>query len=188
MTPAQVYQTATSGPLLYSSALTKQDAGTWDEAKYSGGGGCGYVKSGYQVDMPHRNYFAACMSQALSYNNFTIQATMQITAGTANDGGGIIFRDTGKGNYRFRVNLDGSWDCAPLNISGTSSAIKTGLKQTNVLTIVAQGSDIYLFINKKYITHVTDASFKAGRIGFMTVDWNSNTNVIFKNIKVWQLR
>jgi hypothetical protein len=188
MTSTQVYQAATSGPLLYTSSLLKQGAASWDVKKFTGGGSCGFTTAGYQVNMPQRNYFASCMAQSLSYKNFTIQVAMKITSGAANDGGGIIFRDNGKGNYRFRVNLDGTWDCAPLNISGSSSAIKKGLNQTNILTIVAQGSDLYFFINQKYITHVTDSSFTAGRLGLMAVDWNGKTNVSFNNIKVWQLR
>ncbi|GHO91403.1 hypothetical protein KSF_014510 [Reticulibacter mediterranei] len=188
MTPTQVYQAATSGPLLYTSSLLKQGAASWDVKKFTGGGSCGFTTVGYQVNMPQRNYFASCMAQSLSYKNFTIQIAMKITSGTANDGGGIIFRDNGKGSYRFRVNLDGTWDCAPLNISGSSSAIKKGLNQTNILTIVAEGSDLYFFINQQYITHVTDSSFSAGRLGLMAVDWNGTTNVSFNNIKVWQLR
>jgi hypothetical protein len=188
MTPTQVYQTATSGPLLYTSSLLKQGAATWDVKKFTGGGNCGFTTSGYQVNMPQRNYYASCMAQSLSYKNFTLQVAMKITSGTANDGGGIIFRDNGKGSYRFRVNLDGTWDCAPLNIGGSNAAIKKGLNQTNILTIVAQGSDIYFFVNQKYITHVTDSSFTAGRLGLMAIDWNSKTNVIFTSMKVWQLR
>lgn len=188
MTSAQVYQAATSGPLLYTSSLLKQGAASWDVKKFTGGGTCGFTTSGYQVNMPQRNYYASCMAQSLSYKNFTIQVAMKITSGSANDGGGVIFRDNGKGSYRFRVNLDGTWDCAPLNISGSSTAIKKGLNQTNILTIVAQGSDLYFFINQKYITHVTDTSFSAGRLGLMAVDWNGTTNVMFNNIKVWQLR
>jgi hypothetical protein len=188
MTSTQVYQTATSGPLLYTSSLLKQGAASWDEKKFTGGGNCGFTTAGYQVNMPLHNYFASCMAQSLSYKNFAVQVAMKITSGATNDGGGVIFRDNGKGSYRFRVNLDGTWDCAPLNISGSSPAIKKGLNQTNILTIVAQGSDLYFFINQKYITHITDSSFGAGRLGLMAVNWNGATNVSFNNIKVWQLR
>src|SRR5207244_2852918 len=187
MTPAQVYQAATSGPLLYNSSLVEQDAASWKATAFSVGGSCSIAGSGYQANMSQRNYFAPCMAQALSYKNFTMQVEMTITSGSVNDGGGIIFRDTGQGNYRFRVNLDGSWSLAPLNIGGTSPVIKHGLNQTNVLTIVAQGSDLYLFVNQKYLTHVIYSSFDEGQLGFMAVDWNSNTTVVFKNINIWQL-
>jgi hypothetical protein len=192
MTPSQIYQTATSGPLLYNAALVNQDSASWSEMGFSGGGGCSFAGgSGYQVTMPQRNRFASCMEQGMSYNNFTLQVEMEVTAGSDKDGGGVIFRAGNNGGYRFRVGADGSYDLVDQQqslASGTNAVISPGLAQSNMLTVVVEGSDIYLFVNQIYLTHVSDSSFTGGQIGLMAVDWSgNNTTVVFKNMTVWQL-
>src|SRR5579884_862188 len=154
MTPSQMYQTATSGPQLYNSAMSKQDSASWSEAGFSGGGGCSFASGGYQVAMPQQNRFASCMEQGASYNNFALQVEMTVTGGSAKDGGGVIFRAGGNGGYRFRVGADGSYDLVDQQkslASGTNAAISPGLGQTNTLTVLAEGSDIYLFVNQIYL-------------------------------------
>lgn len=192
MTPSQIYQTATSGPLLYNSALTNQDTASWSETGFAGGGGCSFAGgNGYQVTMPQLNHFASCMEQGSSYTNFTLQVEMEATAGSVKDGGGIIFRSGSNGAYRFRVGVDGSYDLVSSQkslASGKNTVISPGLAQSNMLTIVVEGSDIYLFVNQIYLTHVSDSSFTGGQIGLMAVNWSgNNTTVVFKNMTIWQL-
>jgi hypothetical protein len=188
MAPQQIYQTATSGPLLYSSSLSAQDAAAWNLINFIGGGSCQFANGGYQVDMPQHNGLAYCKADAVDFGNVAIQVEMKVISGSNNDGGGIFFRDTTGGSYRFRISLDGSWDFVPTGSAGNSPAILKGLNQTNVLTIVAQGADLYLFINQQYLTHIISSTYASGRIGFMAVCWNSDTSVVFNNIKVWRLR
>lgn len=192
MTPSQIYQTATSGPLLYNAALTRQDSASWSQTSFSGGGGCSFAgSSGYQVTMPQINRFASCMEQGASYNNFTLQVEMDVTKGSAKDGGGVIFRAGSNGGYRFRVGADGSYDLVSSQQSlaaGTNSVISPGLAQSNMLTVVVEGPDIYLFVNQIYLGHVSDSSSTAGQIGLMAVNWSgNNTTVVFKNMTIWQL-
>ncbi len=186
-----MYQTATSGPQLYNSAMSKQDSASWSEAGFSGGGGCSFASGGYQVAMPQQNRFASCMEQGASYNNFALQVEMTVTGGSAKDGGGVIFRAGGNGGYRFRVGADGSYDLVDQQkslASGTNAAISPGLGQTNTLTVLAEGSDIYLFVNQIYLGHVSDSSSTGGQIGLMAVNWSgNNTTIVFKNMTVWQL-
>jgi serine/threonine protein kinase len=188
MTPQQIYQAATSGPLLYSSSLTVQDAASWNLINFTGGGSCHFANGGYQVEMPQVNGLAYCKADAVDVSNVAVQVEMKVTSGSNNDGGGIFLRDGSGGSYRFRISLDGSWDFVPGDFGGNSPAILKGLNQINVLTVVAQGADFYLFINQQYLTHINSSTYASGRIGFMAACWNSDTNVIFNNIKVWKLR
>jgi hypothetical protein len=188
MTPQQIYQAATSGPLLYSSSLAAQDAASWNLINFIGGGSCHFANGGYQAEMPQVNGLAYCKADAVDVSDVAVQVEMKVTSGANNDGGGIFLRDGNGGSYRFRISLDGSWDFVPGDVNGNSPAILKGLNQTNVLTVVAQGADLYLFINQQYLTHIISSTYTSGRIGFMATCWNSDTNVIFNNIKIWKLR
>jgi hypothetical protein len=188
MTPQQIYQAATSGPLLYSSSLAAQDAASWNLINFIGGGSCHFANGGYQAEMPQVNGLAYCKADAVDVSDVAVQVEMKVTSGANNDGGGIFLRDGNGGSYRFRISLDGSWDFVPGDFKGNSPAILKGLNQTNVLTVVAQGADLYLFINQQYLTHIISSTYTSGRIGFMATCWNSDTNVIFNNIKIWKLR
>jgi hypothetical protein len=113
---------------------------------------------------------------------------MTITEG---DGGGLIFRTTSSATYRFRVDASGYYDLAGLPrdkiIAGTSSAIHTGVNQANLLTVVANGNNIYMYVNKQLVAYISDSSSCSGMIGFMAIDANNATKVQYKNMRVWEL-
>ena len=113
------------------------------------------------------------------------------------DEGGLIFRanDMNSKFYYFRIGRDGIYS---LNISkddkhstpiafDTSAAIKRGVGQTNVVTVIAKGPTIYLYINKHYVSSTTDKSYNAGKIGVFAGDNRNATDVAFNNARVWQL-
>ncbi len=69
--------------------------------------------------------------------------------------------------------------------NGPSSAIKTGLNQTNVLAVVAKGSTIELFVNRQMIASVPDTTYIQGQIGIIAENTGNDTEVAFSNAKVW---
>ena len=68
---------------------------------------------------------------------------------------------------------------------GTSPAIKTGLNQTNLLAVVAQGSRITAYINGQNITQVSDSTTSHGLIGLAADATDQPAEVAFINAKVW---
>ncbi len=105
------------------------------------------------------------------------------------DGGGLIFRDASN-QYRLRVSPNGSYDlvnASAVLTSGSSGAIHQGINVTNQLTIIAQGSKIYLYVNAQYITSVTDQASSCGTIGLMAVGFTSAGKAAFSNATVWSL-
>ncbi len=115
---------------------------------------------------------------------------MTILTGANQDGGGLIFRSNGNAFYRLRIGVNGNYDLVNQSnslITTSSPAIKTGLNQTNVLTVVTRNQQIYLYVNKIYMTTITDSASSSGQIGLFAVSWTTPTDVAFNNAEVWQL-
>ncbi len=72
---------------------------------------------------------------------------------------------------------------------GSSSAIKVGLNQSNLIAIVAHGNTLDLFVNKQYITSVNDSTPSGGGIGVVAFcnAMSKPTEVEFRNAIVWIL-
>jgi serine/threonine protein kinase len=191
--PPQQAPTPTPLPkqaLVLNDPLTAQDANQWSAFTYAGGaGGCGFSNGAYHATITQAGSFAVCTAQATNFADFTYQVQMTILSGTTNDGGGLIFRSSNGSAYRFRVGVNGTYDLVDqvhTLTSGSSPAIKTGLNQTNLLTVVAKGSSISLYVNKQFIANVHDSLSNSGSIGMMAVDFTNPTDVAFNNAKVWQ--
>src|SRR5439155_12874088 len=109
--------------------------------------------------------------------------------------GGIIFRSdtTASKFYFFRMGQDGSYeldiqgDHNQLLKNGTSSAINTGLNQSNLIAVVANGSTIDLYVNLRHINSVNDSTYTSGQIGVAAYSVGDPTEVAFNNAKVWGL-
>jgi lipid-binding SYLF domain-containing protein len=119
---------------------------------------------------------------------------MQIIQGTC---GGIVLRDTmskayaysfkvcQNGSYQFiRHNGGGSLGPAPVLVSGSSTAITTGLNQSNVIAVVANGSTFDLYVNYHKIASGNDSSYSQGQFGVCA---DANTEVAYTNARVWTL-
>ena len=107
------------------------------------------------------------------------------------DAGGISFRwSSNDHHYMFLINQDGSYELRADYViiqGGSSSAIKGGLNQSNLIAIVAQGNTLDLFVNKHYITSVNDSTNSEGGIGIEAHAISQPTEVAFRNAMVWIL-
>ena len=70
-------------------------------------------------------------------------------------------------------------------ISGITPIIRSGMNQTNLIAVIANGSRFDLYINQQYIVSVNDPSYAHGRIGLLAKEKNNPTEVIFSYAKVW---
>jgi len=68
--------------------------------------------------------------------------------------------------------------------NGTSPAINTDLNQSNLIAVVANGSEIDLYMNLHHIVSLSDSTYTTGQIGVVA---NSSTEVTFNDAKVWGL-
>jgi serine/threonine protein kinase len=180
-TPQGLYSTVTSQPPSFSDSLATQSPRNWNSTST-----CAFSDGKYVISTP-AGHFQPCYAVGTNLCNLGYQVQMTTLAG---DGGGLIFRNTNNNGYRLRVGPDGTYDLVNASYtvtSGSSKAIHQGINATNRLTIIAQGSKIYLYINSQYVTSTIDTAASCGAIGLMAVGFGSAGKAAFSNAEVWLL-
>jgi hypothetical protein len=180
-TPQGRYSTVTSQPPSFSDSLAAQSPRNWNSTST-----CAFSGGKYVISVP-AGYFQPCYAVGTNLCNLGYQVQMTTLAG---DGGGLIFRYTNKNEYRLRVGPNGTYDLVNDSYTvtgGSSGAIHQGINATNRLTIIAQGSKIYLYINSRYITSTIDTAASCGAIGLMAVGFGSAGKAAFSDAEVWLL-
>ncbi len=149
---------------------------------------------------------ASPQSVNLDLKDFAFTVKMKVLKGF---GGGMIFRGVnGVDNqpdfyYYFLVGTNGSYQIdlrgtgnppSQLLQHGTSSAIHTGTDQWNLITVVAGGSKMDLYVNQQFVTSFNDSTYTHGTIGVLAYDSGHPNNpanppveVVFSTVKVWAL-
>jgi eukaryotic-like serine/threonine-protein kinase len=184
------------GSLALNDPLSDASKGyAWDVGTHTNGT-CAFTGGAYHSSTPNTQYFYVCAAEATDFSNFAFEVQLNILKG---DCGGLIFRaDSNSGKlYFFEVCQDGTYhfsrymDYTGNNVKdlagGSSAAIMTGLNQSNVLAIVAQGSTLTLYVNKQKIASASDSTYGHGQIGLFADAFNHPTEVAFSNAKVWTL-
>jgi serine/threonine protein kinase len=180
-TPQGLYRTVTSQPPSFSDSLAAQSPRNWNSTST-----CAFSDGKYVISTP-AGHFQPCYAVGTNLCNLGYQVQMTTLSG---DGGGLIFRNTNNNGYRLRVGPDGTYDLVNASYtvtSGSSKAIHQGINATNRLTIIAQGSKIYLYINSQYVTSTIDTAASCGAIGLMAVGFGSAGKAAFSNAEVWLL-
>lgn len=193
--PQDLYTQATSRTPALDTSSNSQSASDWQAP--SGNISCTFSGTALHAIASHGISF--CLDRSTSFDNFAYQALATITKG---DTSGLSFRyDTiGQKAYYFLISFEGFYVLESAQgsrlsagnykiLAGASStAIKTGLNQSNLLTVIARGNIIYLYINKQYLTSVSDSTSSFGMIGVAGENQTKGpVDVAFSNIQVWRL-
>ena len=185
--PPDFYTQATSGTPIYSSTMAQPDRADWG-LDNSNGLSCSYAKGGYQISDNETSTYLPCAESTIALGDFTFQVEMVIT-GTGGDGAGVVFRNTPASEFRFRLSLNGTYDLGGPGLqffSGTSTAIHSVPGQVNLVTIIAHGPNIYIYINKQRIVYITDTGGTSpGIFKLFAIDAGSPTTVLFRTVKIW---
>ena len=197
-----LYTRATSGSPQISDPLDAESSLSWipgstETCEFKGGALHGLSKG-----------VAVCGTTYMYISNFAYQAEVTVLQGT---NGGLTFRNEllpspNGGFYHFMVTTQGTFGLsvrAFTSVNGQtfgygerqliaqqhSAAIKTGLHQTNLLSVIARGPDIYLYVNKQFVGHTKDSTSLAGTIGMFSLSDSvtGKVDVTFKNVQVWIL-
>jgi hypothetical protein len=191
-TPLGMYDSITRGSPVLDDSLSQNATNNWDEshtATYS----CSFGEGSYHASLQSAGQLVACDNYATNYTNFAFQVQMIILKG---DSGGILFRfNTDKfTGYSFSIASGGTYALFLMEgntskelSSGSSSAIKTGFYQSNLIAVVANGSHLYLYVNKQFVTGVNESTFHAGQIGVGAIENSVPTEVAFQHAKVWKI-
>jgi len=189
----QLYQQVTSQNPSFVDSLQNATLSSWsvfERPTY----GCEMKSDGLHVHIMDTGHYGYCTSGRGSFSNFAFQVEMKILSGA---GGGITFRgDTQAGNlYYFHVYPDGTYsifteqkhEFGPYLGRGTVSSFSSGFGQKNTLTVIAQGSQIYLYVNQKFLAKILDSTYASGYIGVAASDSTAPAEVVYTNAKIWIL-
>jgi hypothetical protein len=196
--PQALFKQVTSRKPALNDLFNNEGTSTWSSPpNQSADGQCTFEADGYHIVDEKDGTFYYCISQGSFLVNFAFQAQLTILSG---DGASVIFRGSQLLNkfYRFRIDQYGYYglylsDDPSSNVlptplrEGLSQTINAGLGQTNVLTVIAIGSDIYLYANSHFIVHVRDNTLSEGQIGLSASDYSKTTEVVFQHAEVWTL-
>jgi hypothetical protein len=201
-----LYQEITSAPPSLDTPLTAPDSFGWlngdfakiqdNESKHIGS--CRFAGNEY-VGSASPGYFVSCMASNTNFRNMGFQVEMKIKKGRS---AGIVIRgDSSDAGYYFRISTDGAYILQKIRItdddnggseqipliSGTSPVIQKGLNAKNILTIIARGHTLYLYVNQQFLDDIVDKSYDAGRIGVYTDSDDEVVEASFHNARVWKL-
>jgi hypothetical protein len=194
--PQNTYNDATRGKPALDDLLEFRGANLWAEGNLSNGSSCAFARGAYHVNVPRAGVYQYCPSSSSNFSNFAYQVQLTIVKG---DLGGLLFRynSSNQETYAFIIDALGAYALylftssglynGQVLRSGPSLEINAGLSKPNLLTIVARGSDIYMYANKHFIAKVSDSTYSSGEIGVIAASFSSPTDVAFNNAKVWNL-
>ena len=183
--------TPPNGTLAYLDPLTGGSADSaWDT-----GNNCSFLGGKYHVQENKASTFFTCYLAHPTFGNFALQVDLLNTRG---DCGGVAFRGNSNSGqeYFFRICQDNThsylYRCDGFNKSCQNLAnrpapieINSGLNQTNTLAVVANGTNISVYVNRIFIDSTTDSTYTNGSIGLVASTINNSTEAVFSNLKVW---
>lgn len=196
LSPQDLYTRITAGTPALNDPLTSQGSTTWSQMG-GGDGRCAFT--GGALHATSNKGSAACAALGSTYSNFIYQVQVSVIRG---DLGGIFFRTDQVSHklYLFAISPNGFYALiyTGQNASGSASenilaasvstTINTGLKSTNELSVLARGGEISIFINKQFITKVSDSSSKVGEIGVISgSSKNAPCEAAFNNAQLWNI-
>ncbi len=187
----EIYTKATSGTPVLNDPLN-QDNNQWTvrQAEAPQPGSCAFTGGAFHVIASQPEDFVSCRNLGTSFDNFAYQVQMTVLKG---DEGGIDFRLSNTTGYIFSINQDGLYTFETFQninivlLHRSSSAIKTDLNQTNLLTVVARGKSFFLYVNKQYVADVSDDASIIGVVGVCAFAGQNPTEVAFSNVQIWKL-
>lgn len=200
--PSELYASVTGSPPLLKDALSGSYTGNWET--YSKGKASCTLKNGalhtfMDAENPLTDNFidtlVACSLRNTTFSNFALQVHMNVLQGDET-WAGIFFRSDAQiaHTYRFYLDFYGNYNFVTENHNepvGTNLAVfMPGIKEnrSHTLTVIAQGTAIYLYIDGKSVNTITDPSYLSGEIGFFTTRNDlATTDVAFSNVEIWKL-
>lgn len=156
---------------------------------------CTVTNGAYHASVSSKNEIAFCLAAlalGTDFHDVAFQARVTILKG---DVGGLTFRSSFDAanqlqSYFFGINSSGGYQLFTLQNTlrrGTSPAATAGLNQANLLTVIAYGHTFYLYMNKQFITNISDETLASGGFGFFALDTQNPTEIAFSNAQAWIL-
>ncbi len=180
----------------YTGTLIFYDPMTSDRFNWTTGStndaACTYTGGAYHVIGKKRATASPCLGSGTlfsNYGNFVFEVHMTMISGT---GGGIRFHISSVGSYNFVVYQNGHYELTTYDSYGNyharllgataRSTIKTGLKETNSIAVVARGKQIDLYVNHIRIGGAQGSFPNVGSFGLIA---DGESEVAWSSAKLW---
>ncbi len=171
--------------------------GGWDTGNI-GNSSCTFTGGAYHIHVASDHIYFACLNTAKNYSNFVFQVQMTILNGSA---GGLLLRSsllviegysflsTNNGLYNTGVITNKIADGENILEFGRDATLQTGLKQPELLTVIARSNHFMFYINKQFISSFDDSTFSTGLISLIAVnpEGRNDIDVAFNNAQLWVL-
>ena len=160
---------------------------------------CLFTNGTYQVTENQTNYIQPCTAHNTNFANFTYEIQMTIKSGGKGAMGGVTFRanmikdqlylfELGTdGAYILSVRANSSGASSRTLKSGTVSGFAKGFNQVHTIGIVANGSQLSVYVDQNQVTQASDPTYTTGEVGVFSEYGSSSTVVDYNNAKVWQI-
>ena len=157
-------------------------------------GSCGFTNGSYHV-VTTPSFLQFCPATVTNFANLAYQ--VQLTMLHGNSGGLVIRADANGSGYYFRISTDGKYlvwrvdatqdyyNKTPI-VTGQSAAVMTGNNAINILTIIATGPRLSLYVNSQYVNSASDSTYSSGQIGVYVESDTAGAEATFRNAKVWK--
>ena len=193
--PASIYAQLTRKTPTFNNSMNAQMGG-WDTGNI-GNSSCTFTDGAYQSRVASDLASFTCLNSGNNYSNFVFQVQMTILDGS---GGGILLRSPGASldGYKFEVSTNGLYYIGVVTntppttrkvLFGHSTFVHYGLKQLNLLTVIARGKHLSFYINKQFINSFDDETFSTGFVCLTAFNHRHQpgTDVAFNNAQLWAL-
>lgn len=198
-----LYAQVTGKTPAIDDSLQAQDANNWS-TRTTAPRTCAFQSDGaYHVKAmrpPGQNAFVRtlCLEKATTFTDLAMQVDMKLLQGST---GGIVFRAQGQATYYwFSLDSHGCYELAFSPTTGDSkilspkkhNCLALDMQNAIQLTVIAQGTTFYLYINGQFVYHIDDTHLTGpGQFGMIAIDRPTNpaasTEVAFTNMKIWTL-
>lgn len=170
-----------SGPgVIYQDALNGSTKDKW-----ANDSNCFFGSGGY-----HINAAFICYAPADTTGDAVTTVTVSQISGPITYPYGLVIRRVSKGNYyEFLIDANGKWLFDKV-VNGASTdivkftpdkAIKTGLNQSNTISVQAKGSHFVFSVNGTQVGTADDSTFPSGETG---LSGNDNIEVVYTNLLI----
>jgi hypothetical protein len=149
-----------------------------------------YIENGkyiWNMQLKDRSYGSGTAPNLALLSDFYVSVEIKQLDGVTNASGGIVFRKDVKDNYySFEINskqyyaIYVKYDDKSVKLVDWTKTTSIHPFNVNQLSIIAQGSHFYMFINNQYVGDFTDDTLSKGKVGLLASLYHPNDNAVFE--------
>jgi hypothetical protein len=194
-----------TGALVLNDPMHNNSKGyKWDESTIYDDDGkgksvCGFSENAYHVSRTSAGALICAPEEPnLVFTNLAYE--INLTQVQGENVGVVVHLDQTNGTgYLFAMDTESNYSLSAMNLNakndkdvykplrqGTNSAIKKGLKQKNLVAIVANEGTISVHVNNVFVDSIQDKTFNTGQIGIY-VYGDKGSDLVAGDARVWKI-